>query len=64
LPGVEEAYPTWKSDDLKYYWLKLNLKTIEHDLSYYEKIDAEVRAQGQEGNMKAAFERMGKPKST
>jgi hypothetical protein len=64
LPGVEEAYPGWKSDDLKYYWRKLNLKTIEHDLSYYEKIDAEVRARGQEGNMKAAFERMGKPKST
>jgi ectoine hydroxylase-related dioxygenase (phytanoyl-CoA dioxygenase family) len=63
LPGVEEAYPEWKSEALKYYWQRLELKTIEHDLSYYEKIDAEMRARGKESNMKAAFEVMGKPKS-
>jgi hypothetical protein len=60
LPGVEEAYPHWNSKDLPYYWRRLNLKTSEHDLSYYEKIDAEMRARGQEGNMRETFAKMGK----
>ncbi len=29
LPGVEEAYPGWKSQDLKYYWKRLELKTTD-----------------------------------
>jgi hypothetical protein len=36
LPGVEAAYPTWQSQDLAYYWKKLDLKVIGYDTSYFE----------------------------
>jgi ectoine hydroxylase-related dioxygenase (phytanoyl-CoA dioxygenase family) len=37
LPGVIDAYPNWKSQDLQYYWKRLDLKVVEHDMSYLEK---------------------------
>lgn len=37
LPGVEEAYATWESTELQYYWKKLDLKVVAYDPSYFEK---------------------------
>lgn len=36
LPGVEEAYATWKSPELPYYWKRLNVKVTSYDSSYFE----------------------------
>jgi hypothetical protein len=49
LPGVEEAYPTWTSTALQYYWQKLNLKSVPHDRSYLDKAAAEARELGRAG---------------
>lgn len=48
LPGVIDAYPRWTREDLKYYWQKLDLKSVAHDYQYLEKGDREIleRARG------------------
>lgn len=40
LSGVEAAYPAWKSQELVHYWKRLPLKTVEHDMTYLEKLAA------------------------
>lgn len=36
----DEVYAGWKSDDLKYYWLKQGAKIVPYDRQYYDKRDA------------------------
>ncbi len=36
----DEVYADWKSDDLKYYWLKQGAKIVPYDRQYYDKRDA------------------------
>jgi ectoine hydroxylase-related dioxygenase (phytanoyl-CoA dioxygenase family) len=43
LPGVIEAYPRWKSKELQYYWKRLDLKVVDHDMSYLEQMKAARR---------------------
>src|SRR5205823_4774692 len=43
LPGVIEAYPGWKSKEFQYYWQRLDLKTVDHDMTYLERMKAARR---------------------
>ncbi len=50
IPAMTEMYANWKSKDLQYYWQRYDLKTVEHDMQYYNKRDAEAIEHGRAGD--------------
>ena len=49
----EEIYSGWKSQDLQYYWKKLDVSIGQRDWSYYDKRDAEAMEMARRGDPKA-----------
>lgn len=57
-----DVYRNWKSEDLKYYWKSLDLRTIPYDPKYYARRDDLAFSEGERGNPKAvsALQRLAK----
>ena len=51
----DDIYPTWQSDDLKYYWKTYDNSVVERDWSYAEKSRAEAIEMARAGNQHAIY---------
>jgi ectoine hydroxylase-related dioxygenase (phytanoyl-CoA dioxygenase family) len=49
----DEVYAGWKSDDLKYYWQRLELNLLPFDRVWFDKRDALGFALGEQGDTRA-----------